>query len=307
MFNSGFNESTFSIAARASSSHRPLPAHTIRELEDEGEPEYGVDSSAEAEDDSDLGWDEDDDSGEEEDDEPASSSEEAEGDVVDAVTGTPRMVPAPVSTTHAAPVSSAPPNAPVQRSRSLLDAPARSRTSSAALSDDERTADLPPPSTPPMQRQDSVRTERAEDASDTEGELADPGANDPGSRRSRYVDASSAPPSPVKPTLRAARQAGASSVTKRARSRPVDDRPRFEVVVTDAAWVFSSASSSVGSGSRSHLDLQLLDFPRPAPLPLHRLDPICSARVDLLRRARPRRRNGSALPVAVSARVLART
>ncbi|GAA5952810.1 hypothetical protein JCM8115_002356 [Rhodotorula mucilaginosa] len=237
MFNSGFNESTFSIAARASSSQRTPAAHTIRELEDEGEPEYGIDSSAEGEDDSDLGWDEDDDSGEEEDDEPASSSEEAEGDVVHTVTGTPRMVPAPVSATHSAPISSAPPDAPLQRSRSLLDAPARSRTSSAALSDDERQADLPPPSTPPMQRQDSVRTERAENASDTEGELAETNANDAGSRTSRYVDASSAPPSPVKPSLRTTTsQAAASGATKRARSRPVHDRPRFEVVVTDAAY-----------------------------------------------------------------------
>ncbi|GAA5991610.1 hypothetical protein JCM10908_005789 [Rhodotorula pacifica] len=240
MFSSGFNESTFSIAARASTSRRATPAHAMRELEDEGEPEYGLESSEEGEDDdSDFGWDEDDDSGEEEDEgeEVASSSEEAERDVVDTVVGTPRTASIPYTAKDASPVPSPSLDTSTQRSRSLLDAPTRSRTSSAALSDDERLADLPPPSTPPMQRQDSVRTERAEDPSDTEADNQDTGATDAASLRSRYVDASSVPPSPVKPTSRRAPTTAATgAVKKRPRTRPVDDRPRFEVVVADAAY-----------------------------------------------------------------------
>ncbi|GAA5885241.1 hypothetical protein JCM3774_001830 [Rhodotorula dairenensis] len=239
MFNSGFNESTFSIAARTSSSSRPLPAHVMRELEDEGEPEFGHESGDGGEEsDSDLGWDEDDDSGEEEDEEAATSSEGAERGGVEPGFGTPRAASIPRAVKDASPVPSPLPVSSAQRSRSLLDAPARSRTSSAALSDDERLADLPPPSsTPPMQRQDSVRTERTEDGSDTEADAGDTtGANDAASLKSRYVDASSVPSSPIKPTSGAARQGRTSSVTKPPKSRPVDDRPRFEVVVTDAAY-----------------------------------------------------------------------
>lgn len=238
VLNSGFNESTFAIAGRTSTTRRAGASQQLRELEDDGEVESESDSGDDGEG-SDLGWDEDDDSGEEEDREPSELDDNEDA----GAPSTSRQIsnaPPNRSSSQMAAGTEAPVVSALARTQESLDVPARSRTSSAALSDDERTVEIVPAATPPLQRQDSIRSERHEDTSDADEEAHDFGATAT-ARRSRYVDATSAPGSPVKPARAAPRsKTPTKSTIASRRRRRADDRPRFEVVVTDAACVSRS-------------------------------------------------------------------
>lgn len=247
MFSSGFNESTFTVGRYAGSSRAPANVEAMRELEDEGELENNLESS-EDEGESNPGWDEDDNSGdgEEDEDEEAEDEEtEGAGPVLDrddlgpglAASRQDQHTSQPVSPTLASPDGADQSHSPVQeRRRPWLEAPAHSRTSSAALSDDERAPDTTSrPITPSAQRQGTERTGRSERAAEAGPEYAARDESDAMSSRSRYVDARSVPPSPIKPTGSARSRVPKTSGRQRVRDRRNDGRPRFEVVVTDAA------------------------------------------------------------------------
>lgn len=135
-----------------------------------------------------------------------------------------------------------------------------------------------------------------------------------------FVDAPSAPASPsragykvrdasteteadeeapiVAPLVEVAKKAGAKGKTgEKAKIR----RPMFEVVVTDAACVLPLPSPALPSlipcASQVHL------LPRPHLLPLHRLDHVRSPRLDVPRRARPRRPARCRLPLHLAPRL----
>lgn len=229
---------------------------------------------------SDVGWDEDDDSGlddSEVEDEDGSEDGYGHDDSHDADSPTAYTVaptssalataPVPANDSSFAPFpsisSSASPDAPRRRS---APGSRRSRTSSAALSDDEDRpahAALSPTTSGRSRSSEGVEQEGdEEDAEDEETEsdgleqgveVSDPGRPATPRRsggggalhggRSRFVDAPSAPASPLRASTVGGEAQRRNEPGKSARAgrkegrRKIDERPRFEVVVTDASCV----------------------------------------------------------------------
>ncbi|GAA5919549.1 hypothetical protein JCM1841_001004 [Sporobolomyces salmonicolor] len=218
MFNSGFTESTYTTYPAASTATSTDASQAFDELNDEGEFESSSDE------DDDSGFDEDDDSAVDESDR---EDEELDGDE--------HHTPSSLLTGQTHTFSAAAPASPdvstsastVRPAESISSAP-RSRTSSTAVPN-EGAGDS-----------ESASGDRSED----EEGMTEPTVNSgfaPESsaipplqpkREAPFVDAPSAPPSPAGP--------GNSTVVvpfqlKKA-PKPADLRPRFEVVVTDAAY-----------------------------------------------------------------------
>lgn len=230
VLSSGFHESTRTTAAAPSAS-------TFEELEDEGELDYESTSDDEAD------LDEDDNSGGE-------STESEQED--ESMLGSPRrhdLSPAqPLASTSAFPAPHDPdatdqaPSSPELARTPMPSAPRRplSPTSPVSICDDERP-----------NRADGDRSadeSSSTDGGESESQLAGRPATPSTGAASRFVDAPSAPQSPVRPaTARApasatslVRRGGPIALTPRKKREPrkkapADDRPRFEVVVTDAA------------------------------------------------------------------------
>lgn len=227
VLSSGFHESTRTTAAAPSAS-------TFEELEDEGELDYDDATDDEAD------LDEDDNSG----------GDSTDSEQEDSVMGSPRRHLSPAHSVPSMSAYSAPhdpdatdqaPSSP-ELARTPMPSAARrpvSPTSPVSISDDERPNGA-----------DGDRS--ADEASETDGAESE---EQPGRPRtpstgaaSRFVDAPSAPQSPVRPPTARAPASAASLVQKmgtmavvgprkreKRKKAPTDDRPRFEVVVTDAA------------------------------------------------------------------------
>ncbi|GAA6001236.1 hypothetical protein JCM10207_007478 [Rhodosporidiobolus poonsookiae] len=263
MLNSGFNEST--IPSRTS--RRSQANATLLELDDDGEFSDDDDSLEASEAEDEEGWDEDDDSqvdeSEYEEDENDAEEQEASSTPSLASALAPpfpsRVFAAPSPSPAPAPVS--PELARTAAASSTLfsaSAAARSRTSSASLTDDERDhfastgqsiAEEPSEGDEPLSFDERDDNETAQQQQQEDGAAASPSTPPPAlgigldSRRSsHFVDAPSAPASPVKPEGGASRtptrggaQVGAGK-KRRERRESGDGRARFEVVVTDAAY-----------------------------------------------------------------------
>ncbi|BGP22026.1 hypothetical protein Rt10032_c18g6015 [Rhodotorula toruloides] len=231
MLSSGFHESTRTAAAAPSAS-------TFEELEDEGELDY--DSTTDDE----VDLDEDDNSGSE-------STESEQED--DSVMASPRRhdsspaQPIPSTSSYSAPrnldATDQAPSSPELARTPMPSAPRRpiSPASPVSISDDER-----------RNRADGDRSADSSsetDGASSDGHLVGRPATPAGEAGSRFVDAPSAPQSPVRPATARAPASAVSLVQKmgamavvgakkreKRKKAPADDRPRFEVVVTDAAY-----------------------------------------------------------------------
>ncbi|GJN87729.1 hypothetical protein Rhopal_000684-T1 [Rhodotorula paludigena] len=279
MFSSAFSEATLTrppaSSRRAITTTTTTSANALSARSDDGD----MSSEGEDEGSSDVGWDEDDDSGlgdSEVDDEDGSEDGYGhdgshDADSSNAYTAAPTSsalstAPVPANDSSFAPFpslsTSHSPDAPHRRSAT---GSRRSRTSSAALSDDEDRpahAALSPMTSGRDRSSEGVEQEGdEEDAEDEETEsdgieqeveVSDPGRPATPRRsggggalhgeRSRFVDAPSAPASPIRaPTVGGEAQRrhepgkGVKAGRKEGR-RKVDERPRFEVVVTDASY-----------------------------------------------------------------------
>ncbi|BGP37063.1 hypothetical protein JCM10449v2_000967 [Rhodotorula kratochvilovae] len=242
MFSSAFSEAKLTRPSTSRRDSRPTPtttsgAHPLRSATGGG-VSGEEDSDDEEENDEDSGWDEDDDSGVDESDEEGDDGEYGD-DVLYAAPGPaathslaqPPVPPRPASPQAVPfPALQAAPESP-EAVRSAADAQRRSRTSSVDLSDEERPSS--------GAGAGAGEQDQAED-DDEDTEEDGGGAGRPVTPRgSRFVDAPSAPASPVRAEGAQAR-AQQKEVRRREKARrgarAGDDRPRFEVVVTDAAY-----------------------------------------------------------------------
>ncbi|GAA5850768.1 hypothetical protein JCM9279_003914 [Rhodotorula babjevae] len=257
MFSSAFSEATLT---RPSTS-RPTPTTTSTSHHPLRSSDGPLDAPSESDEDDlddsdDDGCDEDDDSGIDESDEEEPGLDDEHGasayEVGDAgarslgAAVTPSTPPRPPPSQLAAadpPAAPAPLGAaPVASSPRRPEAPRRSRTSSMEEpSDDERTP--PPAGSERSSAQDSgaaggdgraADEQDDDDEQDEEDEEEEQGRpSTPRGGMSRFVDApTSAPASPAR-AVRVEPKRAARRATRGARG---DDRPRFEVVVTDAAY-----------------------------------------------------------------------
>ncbi|GAA5861912.1 hypothetical protein JCM1840_006872 [Sporobolomyces johnsonii] len=219
MFNSGFTESTYTTYPAASTSTSADASHVFAELNDEGEFEFSSDEDDES------GFDEDDDSAVDESD---VEDEELDGDEH----YTPSSLPADQGRTFpaAAPVSPdvSMSSSTVRRAGSISSAP-RSRTSSAAVSN-EGAGDSEHASGDRSEDEGEGTTDPTVSSGFTPESSATPPLQP--RREAPFVDAPSAPPSPARPVNSTA----VVPFQSKKAPKPADLRPRFEVVVTDAAY-----------------------------------------------------------------------
>ncbi|KPV76758.1 uncharacterized protein RHOBADRAFT_51754 [Rhodotorula graminis WP1] len=261
MFSSAFSEATLTRPSTSRRDSRPTPTTTSTAPHPLRSSDRLLDAPSESDEDdldeSDDGCDEDDDSGIDEsdeddpslDDDRAASTHEGSSPAARSLGATVALStpPRPPPAQLAAASSSAAPaplvNAHPAASPRRPEAPRRSRTSSMEEpSDDERSP--PPPAAsgdgtssaqdPGAARGDGDEDDGEEDDDDEEeDEEPHDRPSTPRGGTSRFVDApTSAPASPAR-AMRVEPRKAARQSTRGARG---DDRPRFEVVVTDAAY-----------------------------------------------------------------------
>ncbi|GAA6048051.1 hypothetical protein JCM3770_000167 [Rhodotorula araucariae] len=250
MFSSAFSEATLTRPSVPRRDSRPTPTtttgmHPLRSTTAEtGGGASGLEDSGDDEDDDDSGWDEDDDSGvdeSDEDDDGDAYGEEALYSAASVAPTIPSTAPLPAAPASDAaqepaafPTMHSAPESPEAARTIGADAQRRSRTSSVDLSDDER-----PSPRGRTARAGASEQNQEDDDEDDDGDGA-AGADRPATPRgSKFVDAPSAPASPVRVEGLHARRVQKEAKRRESARRGApagDDRPRFEVVVTDAAY-----------------------------------------------------------------------
>ncbi|KDE03163.1 hypothetical protein MVLG_06320 [Microbotryum lychnidis-dioicae p1A1 Lamole] len=247
MFNSGFHESSLAHVSPITGGPKASSSPSqFAELDDEDELDFPESDNEEDDD-----WDEDDDSDVDDSQADDASDEDAQSDgAAPEVTQTDLSASLPRrdggSTGQLLPAqtvgmdrgNSSSSSVGEQQSGPLMAIANQPRSdhglrpSSAAISDDEGER--------PRRNDDTHRAlsdsdEGAEDGGHRTPERAARASRDGGALT--FVDAPVAPESPVKPaTTKKARPGRRDNFGSKARSRAVDSRPRFEVVVTDVAY-----------------------------------------------------------------------
>lgn len=238
VFSSAFSEATLTRPITSRRNSRPTPttnsaAHPL------GREQSDVEDSDDDElDESDgEGCDEDDDSGvDESDDEDAYDDIDDEGGTFEvgdaralAASVAPPTTPGLAAAQVAFPSQHAGP-APAETTPAAPEQPRRSRTSSM----NENSDDEDRPAAGDVADSSAQDVDAEEDDDDEEEEEEQGRPSTPRGSASRFVDApTSAPASPARP-VRVEQKKSERKAARRARG---DDRPRFEVIVTDAACV----------------------------------------------------------------------
>ncbi|SCV67208.1 BQ2448_5854 [Microbotryum intermedium] len=247
MFNSGFHESSLAqVSPIAGGPNASSAATQFAELDDEDELDF-----SESDNDEDDDWDEDDDSNVDDSQADDASDEDAQSDGA-ASEATQTDLSASLShrdgpaghlllaqTIGMDRGNSSSSSVNGQQGGPLMANPNQprsdhgSRPSSAAVSDDE--GERPGVGDDDAHRALSDSDEGAEDGGHRTPEQAARASRD--GEALPFVDAPVAPESPVKPaTTKRTRPSRRHNLVSKARSRAVYSRPRFEVVVTDAAY-----------------------------------------------------------------------